>query len=88
MIRTMIPKKIDRPCLFYVKQGDMSFRGDWSILMQGNRPKPTFNMARIFNSLSGEWVKISGGDDDVCAVARSCGIRWWKPSRHLRVLLA
>jgi Glycosyl hydrolases family 39 len=69
MIRTMIPKKIDRPCLFYVKQGDMSFRGDWSILMHENRPKPTFNMARIFNSLSGEWVKISGGDDDVCALA-------------------
>ena len=69
MIRTMIPKKIDRPCLFYVKQGDMNFRGDWSIMMQDNRPKPTFNMARIFNSLSGEWVKISGGDDDICAVA-------------------
>ena len=69
MIRTMIPQKIDRPCLFYVKQGDMSFRGDWSILMQGNRPKPTFNMARIFNSLSGDWLNVSGGDDDVCAVA-------------------
>jgi hypothetical protein len=69
MIRTMIPKKIDRPCLFYVKQGDMSFRGDWSILMQNNRPKPTFNMARIFNSLRGEWVKITGGNDDICAVA-------------------
>ena len=69
MIRTMIPKKIDRPCLFYVKQGDMNFRGDWSILMQGNRPKPTFNMARIFNSLSGEWVKVNGGDDDICAMA-------------------
>ena len=69
MIRTMIPKKIDRPCLFYVKQGDMNFRGDWSIMMQGNRPKATFNMARIFNSLRGEWVKVSGGNDDVCAVA-------------------
>ncbi len=69
MIRTMIPKKIDRPCLFYVKQGDMNFRGDFSILMQENRPKPTFNMARIFNSLSGQWVKVNGGDDDICAVA-------------------
>jgi hypothetical protein len=69
MIRAMIPKKIDRPCLFYVKQGDMSFRGDWSILMQNNRPKPTFNMARIFNSLSGEWVRITGANDDICAVA-------------------
>jgi hypothetical protein len=47
----------------------MSFRGDWSILMQNNRPKPTYNMARIFNSLGGEWVKISGGNEDICAVA-------------------
>jgi hypothetical protein len=69
MIRTMIPMKIDRPCLFYVKQGDMTFRGDWSIMMQGNKPKATFNMARIFNSLRGEWVNVSGGDDDICAVA-------------------
>ncbi len=69
MIRAMIPKAIDRPCLFYVKQGDMSFRGDWSIMMADNRPKPTFNMARIFNSLRGEWVKVNGGDDDICAVA-------------------
>lgn len=69
MIRAMIPHHIDKPCLFYVKQGDMNFRGDFSILMAENRPKPTFNMARIFNSLSGQWVKVDGGDDDVCAVA-------------------
>ena len=69
MIRAMIPKKIDRPCLFYVKQGDMSFRGDWAIMMEGNRPKPVYNMARIFNSLRGHWLKVTGGDDDVCAVA-------------------
>jgi hypothetical protein len=69
MIRAMIPKKIDKPCLFYVKQGDASFRGDWSILMTENRPKPTYNMARGFNSLGGKWVKVSGADDDVCAVA-------------------
>jgi hypothetical protein len=69
MIRAMIPQQIDKPCLFYVKQGDMSFRGDWSMLMQDNRPKPTYNMARIFNSLRGNWVSLSGGSDDVCAVA-------------------
>lgn len=69
MIRAMIPNGIDRPCFFYVKQGDMTFRGDWSMLMQDNRPKPTYNMARIFNSLSGRWLKVQGGDDDVCAVA-------------------
>lgn len=69
MIRAMIPRGIDKPCLFYCKQGDASFRGDFSILMQGNRPKPTYNMARVFNSLRGNWLKVSGGDDDVCAVA-------------------
>ena len=69
MIRAMIPKHIDKPCLFYAKQGDSSFRGDFGILMQGNRPKPVYNMARIFNSLRGHWLKVSGGDDDVCAVA-------------------
>ena len=68
MIRAMIPHRIDKPCLFYVKQGDTNFRGDFSIMMAENRPKPTFNMARIFNSLSGQWVKVDGGDDDVCAV--------------------
>ena len=82
MIRTMIPKKIDRPCLFYVKQGDMGFRGDWSIMMQDNRPKPTYNMARIFNSLHGEWVKVSGGDDDVCAVAA-----WDSEQNRLAIVL-
>ncbi|MEX2169657.1 MAG: hypothetical protein WD851_10120 [Pirellulales bacterium] len=69
MIRAMIPNGIDRPCLFYVKQGDANFRGDWSILMEGNRPKPTYNMARIFNSLRGNWIKVNGGDEDICAVA-------------------
>jgi hypothetical protein len=69
MIRAMIPNRIDKPCLFYAKQGDSSFRGDFGILMQGNQPKPVYNMARIFNSLHGHWLTVSGGDDDVCAVA-------------------
>jgi hypothetical protein len=69
MIRAMIPNKIDKPCLFYVKQGDMSFRGDWSILMESNRPKPTYNVARMFNTLRGKWVGVSGGTDDIGAIA-------------------
>jgi hypothetical protein len=69
MIRAIIPKHIDKPCLFYVKQGDMTFRGDWSILMAGNKPKPTYNMARMFNGLRGKWVAVGGGSDDVCAIA-------------------
>jgi hypothetical protein len=69
MIRAMIPHGVNKPCFFYVKQGDMSFRGDWSMLMQENRPKPAYNMARMFNSLAGDWLSIDGGSDDVCAVA-------------------
>lgn len=64
-----IPHSIDRPCLFYVKQGDRNFRGDFSILMEGNTPKATFNVLRIFNHLSGNWVKVDGTDADVSAVA-------------------
>jgi hypothetical protein len=69
MIRAIIPKQIDKPCLFYAKQGDGSFRGDFGIMISENRPKPTYNVARVFNSLSGHWLKVTGGDDDVCAVA-------------------
>jgi hypothetical protein len=69
MIRSIIPKRIDKPCLFYAKQGDSTFRGDFGILMQDNRPKPTYNAARIFNSLRGHWLKLTGGDDDMAAVA-------------------
>jgi hypothetical protein len=69
MIRAMIPNRIDKPCLFYVKQRDLHFRGDWSIIMAENRPKAVFNMARVFNSLSGHWLNVDGADDDICAVA-------------------
>lgn len=69
VIRAFIPKKIDRPCFFYVKQNDMNFRGDWSMIMQDNVPKPTYNMAKIFNGLSGRWLPVEGTDGEVCAVA-------------------
>lgn len=54
--RAFLPAKIDRPCFFYVKQGDMNFRGDYSLLMQGNTPKPSYHVAKAFNDLSGEWL--------------------------------
>jgi hypothetical protein len=69
MIRAIIPKQITKPCFFYVKQGDNNFRGDWSMLMQDNRPKPSYNMARMFNSLRGQWLQVDGGSDDICAIA-------------------
>jgi len=67
--RAFIPAGIDRPCFFYVKQGDDRFRGDYSLLMGGNVPKASYNMARLFNGLSGRWVPVTGGDEDVSAVA-------------------
>lgn len=69
VVRAFVPHGIDRPCFFYVKQGDMNFRGDWSLLMAGNTPKASYNMAKIFNSLSGRYLELDGADDDVCGLA-------------------
>ncbi len=67
--RAFIPHRIDRPCFFYAKQGDMNFRGDYSLLLKDNTPKAAYNMARIFNGLSGQWVRAEGGDGEVSCVA-------------------
>lgn len=69
LTRAIIPKQIDHPCFFYVKQSDMNFRGDYSLLMGGNTPKASYNVMKIFNHLSGRWLPVKGGDDDVSAVA-------------------
>lgn len=79
VVRAFLPARIDRPCLFYAKQGDNTFRGDYGILMAGNVPKPQYHVAAIFNGLGGKWVPVEvgsmkpedvgGGDDEVCAVA-------------------
>ena len=67
--RAFLPARIDRPCFFYVKQNDMNFRGDYSLLMKENLPKAAYNVARIFNGLRGDWLPVTGTDDDVSAVA-------------------
>ncbi len=67
--RAFIPARIDRPCFFYVKQGDMNFRGDYSLLMKDNVPKASYNVAKIFNGLSGNWISVTGTDSDVSGVA-------------------
>ena len=69
LTRAFIPAHIDRPCFFYVKQGDMGFRGDYSLLMKDNIPKASYNVAKIFNGLSGSWLTLSGTDADVSGVA-------------------
>src|SRR5205807_6511733 len=67
--RAFIPGGIDRPCFFYVKQGDMNFRGDYSLLMKDNVPKASYNVAKIFNGLSGRWIAVQGTDEDISGVA-------------------
>lgn len=67
--RAFVPHRIDRPCFFYVKQNDMNFRGDFSLLLQGNVPKASFNVLKLFNGLSGDWLRVCGTDDDISAVA-------------------
>ena len=69
IVRAFLPAHIDRPCFFYAKQGDMGFRGDYSLLMQENRPKASYNVAKIFNGLRGNWLPVTGTDDDVSAVS-------------------
>jgi hypothetical protein len=80
--RGFIPGRVDRPCFFYAKQNDGNFRGDYSLLMQNNVPKASFNMARIFNGLRGRWVAVEGGDDEVSAVAA-----WDAAQNRLAVVL-
>lgn len=82
VVRAFIPHKIDRPCFFYVKQNDTNFRGDFSMLMQNNVPKASYNMAKIFNNLSGQYVKVDGGDGEVCAVAT-----WDAGKKRLAIVL-
>ncbi|MEP0841512.1 MAG: hypothetical protein HRF43_02225 [Phycisphaerae bacterium] len=69
VVRAIIPHRIRRPCFFYVKQNDMNFRGDFSLLMKDNLPKPSYHVASIFNHLTGNWVEIGGADGEICGVA-------------------
>jgi hypothetical protein len=82
IVRAIIPEKIDRPCFFYVKQNDMNFRGDFSLLMQNNIPKASYNVAKIFNYLSGQWTPVLGGDGEVSGVSA-----WDEAQGRLAVVL-
>jgi len=82
VVRAFIPHQIDRPCFFYVKQGDMNFRGDYALLLKDNTPKAAFNVCKIFNQLSGKWLNVEGGDGEV-----SCVAAWDPARRRLAVVL-
>jgi hypothetical protein len=82
LVRACLPNGVDRPCFFYVKQGDDGFRGDFSLLMRDNVPKASYNVLKMFNGLSGEWIELAGSDDDVCGVAA-----WDAQRQRLAVVL-
>ncbi len=67
--RAFLPHGIDRPCFFYVKQGDQRFRGDYAMLLKDNTPKPSYHVCRMFNGLAGQWLRVGGTDGEVSAVA-------------------
>lgn len=90
--RAFLPARIDRPCFFYVKQGDMNFRGDYSLLMQGNVPKPSFNVAKVFNSLRGQWISLGTRETMSARTGRSfdgdvSGVAAWDASRQRLVVI-
>jgi hypothetical protein len=80
--RCFIPEGLGKPCLFYVKQGDDGFRGDFSILMKDNVPKATYNMAKVFNGLKGKWLPVAGVDGEISAVAA-----WDAEGKKLSIVL-
>lgn len=80
--RAFLPARIDRPCFFYAKQGDDNFRGDYSLLLKDNTPKAAYNMAKVFNSLSGRWLPVTGGDGELSAIAA-----WDATRRRLALVL-
>lgn len=80
--RCFVPHHLAMPCLFYVKQGDDGFRGDWSILMRDNIPKATYNAAKIINSLKGKWLAVAGTDGEVSALAA-----WDEQAKTLKLVL-
>jgi hypothetical protein len=82
LVRGCLPNGVNRPCFFYVKQGDDGFRGDFSLLMKDNVPKASYNVLKMFNHLSGQWVELTGADDDVCGVAA-----WDEGKERLAVIL-
>jgi hypothetical protein len=37
--------------------------------MGGNKPKATYNVAKVFNGLSGKWANVSGTDGEISCIA-------------------
>jgi hypothetical protein len=91
--RAFLPARIDRPCFFYVKQNDMNFRGDYSLLMAGNVPKASYNVAKIFNGLSGQWIFLGTNSASTSTNTASfdgdiSGVAAWDAQRsHLAIVL-
>ncbi|MDZ4819643.1 MAG: hypothetical protein SGJ20_11795 [Planctomycetota bacterium] len=82
LVRACIPNGDVKPCFFFVKQNDDIFQGHWAMIMKDNVPKASYNVLKMFNHLSGQWIEFTGTDDDVCGVAS-----WDAEKKQLKVIL-
>ncbi len=69
ILRAMIPAGVAKPCFFFAKDGDDSFRGGWGMLMGPNRPKAVYNAAKLFSMMAPKQLKTSFSDPEVAIVA-------------------
>jgi hypothetical protein len=71
-LRVFIPLGVDKPCFFYVKDGDESFRGSYAMI-QGprNRPKAAFNVMKQFSLLAPERIACQAAADGEVSVVAS-----------------
>jgi glycosyl hydrolase family 39 (putative alpha-L-iduronidase) len=70
-LRVFIPLGVDKPCFFYVKDGDENFRGSYAMLMgPGNRPKAAYNVMKEFGMMAPERIACEAAEDgELTAVA-------------------
>ncbi len=71
VMRVFIPLGVQKPCFFYVKDGDDDFRGSYAMLMgPENRPKPAYNVMKQFAMLAPERLACEAAEDgELTAIA-------------------
>lgn len=67
--RAWVPARVDKPCFFYAKDGDMNFRGSFGMLIGDNKPKAQANVCRMFNMLAPTKLDLVGEDGDLSGMA-------------------
>lgn len=68
-VRAAIPYGIDKLCFFYGKDGDFNFRGSYGMLMGANKPKPAYNVCKLFSMMAKERIFYKGEDNELTGIA-------------------